>query len=68
LHTGQREPTRVAGIAARRLTDSPCKHSNGLVSPATPMDFRQRRERLEWQIRRVLKQMAEVEASPGRPS
>jgi hypothetical protein len=29
---------------------------------ATPVTFRERRERLEWQIRRVRKRMADVEA------
>ena len=29
---------------------------------ATPITFKERRERLEWQIRRVEKSMAEVEA------
>jgi hypothetical protein len=34
---------------------------------ATPAEKRERRERLEWQIRRVQKQMAEVEARLAGP-
>jgi uncharacterized coiled-coil protein SlyX len=34
---------------------------------ATPVTFRERRERLEWQIRRVLKRMAELEARLAAP-
>jgi hypothetical protein len=33
---------------------------------ATPPESRERRERLEWQIRRVQKRMAELEARLGR--
>jgi hypothetical protein len=35
---------------------------------ATSLENRERRERLTWQIRRVRKRMAEVEARLGRPS
>jgi hypothetical protein len=34
---------------------------------ATPQGNRERRERLEWQIQRVLKRMAEVEARLAGP-
>ena len=33
---------------------------------ATPATFKERRERLEWQIRRVRKRVAEVEARLGK--
>lgn len=35
---------------------------------ATPQENKARRERLEWQLRRDQKRLAEIEAKLGRPS
>ena len=60
--------SRIGVIEAGRLGKDLEPHRLFWMEDATPAENRDRRERLEWQIRRVQKRMAELHARLAGPT